>query len=236
MAFRRSPKPGALMTSVLNDPRSLLTTNVASASPSTSSAMITNVFETLTNFSRKGRISETALIFLSVMSTYASSISASILSGLVTKYADAYPLSNSIPSLYSISIVKPFPSSTDTTPSRPTLSRASAILAPISASPAETVATWVISSLFLIGLAILLSSSTTAAAAFSMPFLTTMGLAPAVTFFIQDEVITWAKRVAVVVPSPAESLVLLAASLTSWAPMFSNGSARSISLATETPS
>ena len=41
---------------------------------------------------------------------------------------------------------------------------------------------------------------------------------------------------AVVVPSPATSLVLLAASLTSWAPMFSNLSSSSISLATETPS
>src|SRR5690606_9789266 len=42
--------------------------------------------------------------------------------------------------------------------------------------------------------------------------------------------------VEVVVPSPALSLVLLAASLTSWAPMFSAGSASSISSATVTPS
>src|SRR5205814_1965018 len=42
--------------------------------------------------------------------------------------------------------------------------------------------------------------------------------------------------VAVVVPSPAESLVFWATALTSLAAMFSKGSARSISLETVTPS
>src|SRR5262249_49276066 len=42
--------------------------------------------------------------------------------------------------------------------------------------------------------------------------------------------------VAVVVPSPAGSLVFWATALTSLAPMFSNGSGRSISLETVTPS
>src|SRR5512147_303470 len=46
----------------------------------------------------------------------------------------------------------------------------------------------------------------------------------------------WARTVAVVVPSPARSEVLVATSLTIWAPMFSIGSASSISLATVTPS
>ena len=41
---------------------------------------------------------------------------------------------------------------------------------------------------------------------------------------------------AVVVPSPATSFVLLAASLTSWAPKFSFGSSSSMSSATVTPS
>ena len=40
MALRRSPKPGALTAQTCSVPRSLLTTRVASASPSTSSAMI----------------------------------------------------------------------------------------------------------------------------------------------------------------------------------------------------
>ena len=42
MALRRSPKPGALTAATLRPPRSLLTTSVASASPSTSSAMISS--------------------------------------------------------------------------------------------------------------------------------------------------------------------------------------------------
>ena len=46
----------------------------------------------------------------------------------------------------------------------------------------------------------------------------------------------WASTVAVVVPSPATSEVLLATSFTIWAPMFSSGSFSSISLATVTPS
>ena len=41
---------------------------------------------------------------------------------------------------------------------------------------------------------------------------------------------------AVVVPSPATSLVLVATSLTSWAPMFSNTSSSSTSRAMDTPS
>src|SRR5439155_1077658 len=40
IALRRSPKPGAFTAQVCSVPRSLLTTSVASASPSTSSAMI----------------------------------------------------------------------------------------------------------------------------------------------------------------------------------------------------
>ena len=46
----------------------------------------------------------------------------------------------------------------------------------------------------------------------------------------------WANTVAVVVPSPATSDVLVATSFTIWAPMFSTGSGSSTSLATVTPS
>src|SRR6266446_1262427 len=46
----------------------------------------------------------------------------------------------------------------------------------------------------------------------------------------------WASTVAVVVPSPATSDVLLATSRTIWAPMFSSASFSSISFATVTPS
>ena len=69
-----------------------------------------------------------------------------------------------------------------------------------------------------------------------MPRLSSMGLAPAATLRIPSVTIAWASTVAVVVPSPATSLVLVAASLSSWAPMFSKGSSSSISLATVTPS
>ena len=68
------------------------------------------------------------------------------------------------------------------------------------------------------------------------PRFSTIGLAPAATFFRPSERIACASTVAVVVPSPATSLVLEATSLTSCAPMFSYGSLSSISLATVTPS
>ena len=62
------------------------------------------------------------------------------------------------------------------------------------------------------------------------------GWRPTATFFRPSVTIAWASTVAVVVPSPATSSVLVAASLSSWAPMFSNGSASSMSRATVTPS
>ncbi len=40
IALRRSPKPGALIAATAKTPRALLTTRVAKASPSTSSAII----------------------------------------------------------------------------------------------------------------------------------------------------------------------------------------------------
>src|SRR5437588_312141 len=80
------------------------------------------------------------------------------------------------------------------------------------------------------------SASTTASTARSIPRLIAMGLAPAATFLKPSLTIAWASTVAVVVPSPAISLVLVATSRTSCAPAFSKGSSSSISLATVTPS
>ena len=57
------------------------------------------------------------------------------------------------------------------------------------------------------------SSSTTADTACSMPRLIAMGLAPAVTFLKPSLIRLWARTMEVVVPSPAASLVLVAASL-----------------------
>ncbi len=59
---------------------------------------------------------------------------------------------------------------------------------------------------------------------------------PAATNFMPSCTMAWASTVAVVVPSPATSEVLDATSFTICAPMFSNLSFSSISLATDTPS
>ncbi len=54
MALRRSPKPGAFTAATLRPPRSLLTTSVASASPSMSSATMTSGLPVCTTASRIG--------------------------------------------------------------------------------------------------------------------------------------------------------------------------------------
>ena len=59
---------------------------------------------------------------------------------------------------------------------------------------------------------------------------------PAATAFAPSRTIAWVNTVAVVVPSPAISAVFAATSFTIWAPIFSNLSSSSISLATVTPS
>ena len=63
IALRRSPKPGALTLTELNVPRILLTTSVARASPSTSSAMMTSGLPDCMTFSSTGTRSRTAVIF-----------------------------------------------------------------------------------------------------------------------------------------------------------------------------
>ena len=86
------------------------------------------------------------------------------------------------------------------------------------------------------GVAAASSASDTASAALPMPEPSAIGLAPAATLRSPALIIACASTVAVVVPSPATSLVLVATDLTSWAPRFSNGSSRSISRAMVTPS
>src|ERR1022692_4415304 len=68
-----------------------------------------------------------------------------------------------------------------------------------------------------------------------MPRFKSIGFAPAATDFRPSRIMACASPVAVVVPSPASSEVFDATSLTICAPMFSNLSLSSISLATETP-
>src|SRR5439155_1105864 len=128
------------------------------------------------------------------------------------------------------------PSSTVMTPVRPTLSIASAISSPIEASCAEMVATCAISSRPATSIALSSRVSLTFCAAASMPRLSPFGFAPAATLRRPSRTIAWASTVAVVVPSPAMSLVLVATSLASCAPRFSYGLPSSTSLAMVTPS
>ena len=127
-------------------------------------------------------------------------------------------------------------SSTVITPSSPTFSIASAIRLPISSSAAEIEATCAFAALVSTFWETFFSSSTSTSTAFLIPFFRTIGLAPAATLRIPSLIIACARTVAVVVPSPATSLVLMDTSLTSCAPMFSNGSSSSMSRAMVTPS
>jgi hypothetical protein len=86
------------------------------------------------------------------------------------------------------------------------------------------------------GIAFLARVSLTASAALAMPMPRAVGLAPAATLRRPVETMACASTVAVVVPSPATSLVFVATVLASCAPRFSNGSASSISRAIVTPS
>src|SRR6202171_2109688 len=142
-----------------------------------------------------------------------------------------------MPSTTSSSVSMPLASSTVMTPSLPTFCMALAIMSPISRSPLAAIEpTWAISSDVEIFLERFLTSSTTASTARSIPRFRSIGFMPAATARTPSLMMAWARTVAVVVPSPATSLVLLATSRTIWAPMFSNLSASSMSLATVTPS
>src|ERR1700719_2527915 len=153
------------------------------------------------------------------------------------KYGERYPRSNCIPSTTSSSVSSDFASSTVITPSLPTFFIASARNLPISTSPlAAIVPTWAISSLEVTFFEFFFRSSTTASTARSIPRLRSIGFIPAATAFEPSFTIACARTVAVVVPSPAKSDDFDATSRTICAPMFSNLSSSSISLATVTPS
>src|SRR3981081_1328838 len=142
-----------------------------------------------------------------------------------------------MPSTTSSSVSRDFASSTVITPSLPTFFIASARNWPISASPfAEIVPTCAISWLDVTFLVFFCRSATTASTARSMPRLRSIGFMPAATALEPSLTIAWARTVAVVVPSPAKSEDFEATSRTICAPMFSNLSSSSISLATVTPS
>ena len=237
ISFFLSPNPGAFSAKMEKEPRNLFTTNVASASPSTSSAMMINSFLPVpASFSKSGSTSFMVDIFLSVIKIDASVYSASMRSALVIMYGETYPLSKRIPSTTSDSMPNDCDSSTVTTPSFPTFPIALAIMVPISSDSADIVATCFISSDFLISLALARSASTTAFAAASMPSRMPIAFTPLLVCLSPSSMIAWVSTTAVVVPSPAISLVLFATSFTISAPIFSNLSGSVISLAIDTPS
>ena len=88
IAFLRSPKPGALTAATLTIPRILLTTRVAKASPSTSSAMISKGLPDFATPSNKVKMSRILLIFLSTKRINGSSSSTEPFSCLLMKYGD----------------------------------------------------------------------------------------------------------------------------------------------------
>src|SRR5580704_6532072 len=142
-----------------------------------------------------------------------------------------------MPSTTSSSVSSDLASSTVMTPSLPTFFMASARNLPISASPlAEMVPTWAISSFEVTFLEFFTRSATTASTARSIPRFRSIGFMPAATDLAPSRTMAAASTVAVVVPSPAASAALEATSRTIWAPMLSNLSSSSISLATVTPS
>ena len=121
------------------------------------------------------------------------------------------------------------------TPSWPTFSKARASNSPICSDCAEIAATCATSGPCT-GRAFSSRRAETASTAASMPRLTSAGAAPLVTLRRPSLTSACASTVAVVVPSPATSLVLVATSFASWAPRFSYGSSSSISRAMDTPS
>src|SRR5712691_7230256 len=142
-----------------------------------------------------------------------------------------------MPSTTSSSLSSPWPSSTVMTPSLPTFSIASAMVLPMDSSEfAEIVPTCAMALESLQGFERRFNSSVVTSTALSMPRLMSMGLRPEATAFRPSRMIAWTSTVAVVVPSPASSEVLEATSFSICAPIFSNLSSSSISLATVTPS
>src|SRR5712675_1272426 len=98
------------------------------------------------------------------------------------------------------------------------------------------VPTWAISSFEVTFLEFLTRSATTASTAMSIPRFRSIGFMPAATDLAPSRTIACASTVAVVVASPTASAALEETSRTICAPMFSNLSSSSISLATVTPS
>ena len=213
MFTRCSPNAGAFIAQHRKTPRMWFVTNSCSSSPSTSSAMMSNERCCWFTTSSNGMTSAADENLRLLISISGSSSSQTILSASLTKYVEKYPLSNLAPSTISRFVWRPFASSTVMTPSRPTSRIACARSSPISRSPfADIAPTFTTISSSSTGMAILFSSSITAATAMSMPFFISTAAWPDASSFIPPANNEYANVVAVVVPSPATSFVLCAAS------------------------
>ena len=238
MALRRSPKPGALTATTFRMPRMVLTTSVASASPSTSSAMISSGRPALATCSSVGSRSRMLLIFLSNSSTNGLSRIAALLLGVVDEVGRQVAAVE-LHAFDDVELVVQALAVFDGDDAflADLVHRVGDDLAdrlrrcwPRSCRPGRFPCWW-------------WSAWTASSAArpgpctaLSMPRFRSIGFMPAATYFMPSRTMAWASTVAVVVPSPAMSLVLEATSLTICAPMFWSLSFSSISLATETPS
>ena len=234
--MRRWPNPGARAATASSVPWRLFATSIPSAPPSTFSARITSgrgSFITRSSVGRRSRGSEIGRV---VINTCGFSKTVSMRCSSRTMYGDTQPFSTTTPSTNSTAIPGTSPSSIVTTPSAPTLVTASATASPISSSFAAIVAMWRSASRPSTGRATRRSSALTRSVASSMPRRSSIGLAPSSSARIPSRTIACASSVAVVVPSPVRSLVRLATSRTSCAPMFLYWSLSSISRAIETPS
>ena len=145
IAVLRSPKSGAFTAHTLIVAFALLTTKIANASCSMSSATISSGRLSACAACNKGNTCAVLVSLPSYKKINGLSNTACIVELSVTKYGDLKPLSNIIPSTTSREVSPDFDSSIATTPSVPTLSKAVAINVPISISLlAEIVATCLI--------------------------------------------------------------------------------------------
>ena len=237
IALRRSPKPGALTATALNVPRILLTTRVDSASPSTSSAMISSGLPDCTTFSSSGSRSATARDLALVdqdVGVLEDGLHALGVGDEVRREVALVEL-HALGELELDAAVVGLLDGDD------------AVLADLVERLGDELAdAWCPArrsgDLGDLVLAVDLAGGRRAAGRrrprrpSSMPRLRLDGAAPAATLRRPSWTMAWASTVAVVVPSPATSLVLVATSLASWAPRFSYGSSSSTSRAMVTPS
>ena len=235
--MRRCPKPGARTATASSVRCCVLATSMperASTRRSRPGSRSAADRATARPGSASGRSGASSGLF--VMKTYGFSNTVSMRYWSRTMYGDSQPFSTTMPSTKRT----PTPGSSDssivTTPSAPTRSSASATMPPMTSSSLAAIVATLTRSGPSTGRATRCSSAATAAAASSMPRRSSIGFAPSSSARMPSRTIAWASSVAVVVPSPVSSDVLLATSRTSWAPMFLYWSESSISRAIVTPS